>query len=250
MFRCTILALPLLTACSEYGMATIEKPYLGEDTAYSTEMDGESSTTTTDDDDCTESTTAFDIEEVSGLQDAFGLPHVRDGLMLEVPEEDLSGGKSWRPKSVEVLVMYPEWYFDWYDDSNSLSVHFYPSATPSSQPYSQTIQIKKNQLDWQPITLPYDADWSGDDRDQIGAWLTFDLTSIIPAEGFEFTEYFVSLEWDSMGYPNVGYSNFELPCTQNWTDYSNGSYTQNSGTDCSWPMLKIEIETLTPGDCE
>jgi hypothetical protein len=53
-----------------------------------------------------------------------------------------------------------------------------------------------------------------------------------------------------MGFPNVGYSNFELNCTQNWTDYGDGSWRQNSGNDCSWPMLKIEKEVRNPGDCE
>ncbi len=43
---------------------------------------------------------------------------------------------------------------------------------------------------------------------------------------------------------------FELNCAQNWTDYASGAYVQNSGQDCSWPMLKIEIETMDPGDCE
>ena len=35
-----------------------------------------------------------------------------------------------------------------------------------------------------------------------------------------------------------------LDCAQNWTDYSSGSYVQNSGQDCSWPMMKIEIEAI------
>ena len=54
-----------------------------------------------------------------------------------------------------------------------------------------------------------------------------------------------------IGYPNVGYSNFELPCPQNWTDYGNGAWRQNTGADCSWPMFKIDVETRTQGeDCD
>jgi hypothetical protein len=84
----------------------------------------------------------------------------------------------------------------------------------------------------------------------MAAWLKFDLDSVVPDDGFRTTDYFVALEWDGMGFPYVGYSNFNLDCTKNWTDYGTGSYVQNSGTDCSWPMLKIEIETISPGDCE
>ena len=204
-----------------------------------------------EEDDCLEDSTAFDIEEVSGLQDAFGLPVVRDGLSMAVGSAHFSDGRSWRPSTVEVLVMYPAWYFEYYDDSNSLTVNFHPSSTPAgSTPFSRTIQIRKSELDWTPITLPFDADWSGDDREQMGAWLTFELASVVGENWLEGSDYFVSLGWDDMGFPNVGYSNFELSCTSNWTDYGVGSYVQNSGEDCSWPMLKIEIETLQPGDCE
>jgi hypothetical protein len=201
-------------------------------------------------DDCVESSTAFDIEQVSALQDAFGLPQVRDGLTLHIDEESLGSDRTWRPVSVQVLVMYPEWYFEYYDDSNSLAVNFHPTATPSaSSAFTRTIQVRKADLDWSPLTLPADADWSGDDRQQMAAWLEFDLSAIVPESGFTTTDYFVSLSWDGMGFPNVGYSNFELNCAQNWTDYGVGSYVQNSGQDCSWPMMKIEIETLSPGDC-
>ena len=249
MSRSSIAILTLSFACSDYGIVTVDKYYPEDTGGFPLEMDAEGNTP--EEDDCVDSSTAFDIEEVSNLQDAFGLPNVRDGLMLSVPEESLSGGKTWRPTSVEVLVMYPEWYFDFYDDSNNLSVHFYPAQNPTlTSPYSVTIPIRKNQFNWQTITLPQDADWSSNDLQQVGAWVQFDLSDVVPEEGFEDEEYFVSLEWDSMGFPNVGYSNFELPCAQNWTDYSNGSYVQNTGQDCSWPMLKIEIETLTEGTCD
>jgi hypothetical protein len=254
MFR-SILLLSLSVGCTEYGVGKIVPPSAGM-------MDtGVASVDTPDredpeeepeeEDDCVESSTAFDIEEVSGLQDAFGLAQVRDGLMLELDESYLEGERTWRPVSVEVLVMYPTWYFDFYDDSNELSVNFHPTATPAgSAAFSKTIQIRKSDLDWSPLTLPAGADWSADDLNQMAAWLEFDLSDVVPETGFRTTDYFVSLSWDSMGFPNVGYSNFELNCAQNWTDYGSGSYVQNTGEDCSWPMMKIEVETLSPGDCE
>jgi hypothetical protein len=203
------------------------------------------------DDDCIESSTAFDIEEVSELQDAFGLPLVQDGLMLGLGAGAIDGDQTWRPVAVKVLVMYPDWYFEFYDDSNELTVNFYPQATPTvAAPLSKTVVIKKSELQWEEILLPANADWSGDDREQMAAWLTFDLRDVVPESGYTTDEYFVSLGWDTMGFPNVGYSNFELNCPQNWTDYGTGAYVQNSGQDCSWPMMKIEIEVLSPGDCD
>lgn len=245
--RCTALVfLPLSLACSDYTVSELAPDALaGDDTAAPIGDEP------VEEDDCVESSTAFDIEEVSALQDAFGLPRVSDGLTLRLEPGTLDGGVSWRPVTVQVLVMYPSWFFDSYDDSNALTVHFHPARSPlEAQPISQTIRIRKDELEWSELLLPADADWSGSDRDQISAWLDFDLRDLVPEEGYDITDYFVSLEWDNIGYPNVGYSNFELNCAQNWTDYGGGGYVQNSGQDCSWPMLKIEIETLDPGDCE
>ena len=102
----------------------------------------------------------------------------------------------------------------------------------------------------QNITLPAGADWSADDLNQMGAWLKFDLSDVIPVGAFVDPEYFVAVGWDDWGFPNVGYSNFELDCSANWTDGGSGAWKQNSGMDCSWPMLKIEVESLNEGSCD
>lgn len=241
--------------CSDYAVSAIKldqngafdtgTPYVADQTEPESDPEPET------EDDCVEASTALDMEQVSSLQDAFGLPNVRDGLTLSVAGENIAHGSTWRPVSVKVLVMYPTWYFDFYDDSNSLTVNFYPAANPTgASAVSKTVQIRKADLEWEELLLPADADWSGDDREQMAAWLEFDIRNIVLETGYTSSDYFVSLGWDSMGFPNVGYSNFELNCPQNWTDYGSGSYTQNSGQDCSWPMLKIEIETVNPGDCD
>jgi hypothetical protein len=254
MRQSAILFLTLALGCTDYDLKALSGDgYSGDDTATPLMDDAPEATPEPDEEEeeCVEGSTAFDIEEVSALQDAFGLPHVRDGLTLKVDGANIEWGSSWRPMAVKVLVMYPQWYFDFYDDSNSLTVNFYPSATPSGvTPATKTVLIRKADLDWEPLLLPPDADWSGDDRNQVAAWLEFDLSDVAPESGYTSTDYFVSLGWDSMGFPNVGYSNFELNCAQNWTDYSSGSYVQNSGQDCSWPMMKIEIETIASDECE
>ena len=199
-----------------------------------------------EEDDCEEEGVVLDMDDVSTLQDAFGLPTVRDGLSLEGPVTD----SGWRPTTVEVQVMLPAWYFDWYEDENAITVEIYAGSTPSGTPWRVTRQVRKAELDWQDIRLPANADWSGDDLDQVGAWMSFDFRDQIPAEAFSGTDFFVAVGWDSLGFPNVGYSNFEMPCVANWTDYGDGHWSQNSGNDCSWPMLRISHERTVTEECD
>jgi hypothetical protein len=249
MNRSILLLTPLFLACSDYSIITVEKGgYTGVDEEETVlESDGYTEEVE-EEDDCTENSVGFDIEEVSNLQDAFGLPYVRDGLTLEL---DLNTDERWRPTNVEVLVMFPDWFYDFYDDSNRLTIHVYDSENPTgSTPYSSSKTIIKSEHTWESILLGPDADWSGSDPQQRGAWIDFDFSSIIPENGFDSSRYFVAVEWDQVGFPYVGYSNFELNCTQNWTDYSDGSWRQNEGQDCSWPMFKIEVERTYEGDCD
>jgi hypothetical protein len=243
MFKWTVLALAGLTGCSEYELGSYVPPVAEP---------GEEAFEVTEDEECVGSAPGFDIEEVSALQDAFGLPMVRDGLTLPVQDDFHSGERTWRPVGVEVLVMFPEWYFNQYNDGNKLRVHVYDSATPTqSAPYSKGLTIRKADLEWSDLLLPANADWSGDDREQVAAWVYFDLSDVVPESGFNTSSnYFVAVEWDGIGIPNVGYSNFNLPCQQNWTDYGDGAWKQNTGNDCSWPMLKIDVELRDPDECE
>ena len=86
-------------------------------------------------------------------------------------------------------------------------------------------------------------------------WLSSNIPGLLRHEAPPYTaalhssDYFVAISWDSWGFPNVGYSNFELDCTANWSDYGDGRWVQNSGVDCSWPMLRITTEVGDPEDC-
>lgn len=240
MLRWIVLSTMLMGCAQEYELDSYTPPPPAPDE--------ETEEPALDEDDCIESETDFDIEQVSELQDAFGLPLVRDGLTLEVSDDFTKNDKTWRPVGVQVLVMYPDWYFDFYDDSNTIKVSVYDSATPNSAPFKVEKKIEKSALSWSDLRLPSNADWSGENLDQVAAWVDFDFSDLTPVEGFTSDRYFVAVEWDSMGFPNVGYSNFELSCQQNWTDYGDGTWKQNSGDDCSWPMFKIDIETRTAGE--
>ena len=261
--RISLLAL-LASGCSDYGMThyTIKTsddtgaPADEPDSEPAEEVDEEpepaepsepgEGSAVPEDDDCDDEGVVFDVDSVSTLQDAFGLPLVRDGLTLEGP----SGSDGWRPTTVEVMVMLPAWYFDWYADENTISIEIYSDSSPQGRPWRIDQRVRKADLNWSDLRLPADADWSGDDRDQVAAWMTFDFSDLIAPGEFTSPDLFVSVGWDSLGYPNVGYSNFELPCAANWTDYGDGSWRQNSGQDCSWPMMRISYEKIVADDCE
>ena len=257
-----VLLSGLLSGCSDYGMTHYTIKY-AEDTGSAPEEVAEDEATASPDvvedqetpegsgavsteEDCDDEGVALDVDSVSTLQDAFGLPMVRDGLTIEGPTTE----DGWRPTTVEVMVMLPDWYFDWYEDENSVTVEIYQGNSPSGRAVRLEQRVRKAELDWSELRLPADADWSGDDRDQIAAWMTFDFSDQIAPGSFRSSELFVAVGWDSMGFPNVGYSNFELPCAANWTDYGDGSWRQNSGSDCSWPMMRISYERIVPEDCD
>ena len=230
-------------ACSDHRLTYTVKEVPADTGAP---VDEEPAPDEVEEDDCEDEGVVLDMDDVSTLQDAFGLPTVRDGLSLEGPDTDAG----WRPTTVEVQVMLPAWYFDWYEDENAITVEVYPSATPTGTPWRVTRQVRKADLDWQDIRLPANADWSGDDLDQVGAWMSFDFRDQIPAEALTGPDFFVAVGWDSLGFPNVGYSNFEMPCVANWTDYGDGRWSQNSGNDCSWPMLRISHERTVTEECD
>lgn len=242
-----LLLLSTTAGCGDYTLTATFVDDVGDTGIGADGVPASGTGDATEEEDPCGSTTAFDIEEVSTLQDAFGLPSVRDGLSLSVPEQ--ASARGWRPTEVEVLVSYPVWYFEYMDDSNVLTATIYPSDRPQGEAWSVRTPVRRADLDWQPLTLPPDADWSGDDREQMAAWLTFDFSSQVSLAALHSTDYFVAISWDTWGFPNVGYSNFELDCAANWSDYGDGRWVQNSGVDCSWPMLRITTEVGDPEDC-
>jgi hypothetical protein len=204
---------------------------------------------------CTQRGEGFDIEEVSVLQDVANYPNNRDGVILSFDDSGFASDESWRPVTIEVMVMLSIWDFDGYDDTSVVGIEVYDADNPlESEPYRLEQTLVRADLEWQDITLPYDAAIAGQlmDYEQKRAWMSFDFSDTIPDSGMESTEYLVSVTWDSSGYPAIGYSNFNLACDKNWTDYGDGAYVLNSteaGRDeCSWPMFRMELETQRYSD--
>jgi hypothetical protein len=220
---------------------------------------------------CTEVVTAFDIEELSVLQDAaspflvwnrsiFHIhnPWYRDALILSyTPPADIPD-LSWRVSAVEVLIMVATERFETHPDGETLSVEVFDGDDPRTDPTWKVSQpVVHADLTWADYTLPADAAVSGDvgEFEQKGAWLRFDFRSTIPDVGMHFTDFVVGVQWEDMSQVAVGYSNFNRRCDLNWTEWEPGSGwvlngTTEMGDVCSWPMMRVEIERIHAGDCE
>lgn len=197
-----------------------------------------------EDDWCISEDTDFDIEEVSVLEDAFGLPNLRDAIVLEYNASHLQAGETWRVRSVDVLAMIPDILFQYMDDSEELTIEVYDAASPlSASPYVKKQNLPISQMQWETVNLPGSS---------IGsfkrAWWRFDFGNIIPTTGMGSGQYIVGIHWPASGEPTVGYSNYNRACDKNWTN-SGAGFFLNSNTEsslgnerCSWPMLRVNIE--------
>ena len=204
---------------------------------------------------CVTDDAAFDIEEVSMLQDAAGYPSNRDAVVLEFDDSLLLDGDTWRVTRVDLMAMVPAWVFDDYAGGDSLRVEVWDSDRPEGQgDWTVDVAIQPDDLLWEGVTLSPDAYWAGqrNELEQHRAWMSFDFSEVIPEEGMTSNRYTVGVAWRSNGLPTVGYSNFNLACNANYTDYGDGNWTLNSsdgdGDECSWPMMRVSVETRTVDD--
>jgi len=206
---------------------------------------------------CVEQSDGFNIEEVSVLQDAAGYPSNRDSIVLNRNVGALQDGESWRITHVDVLAMVPEWVFNDYSGGDVLTVELFDGGNPNDvEPYVVSQAIDVDALDWERLELPYDAHWAGlrGELEQRKAWMRFDFSDVVPESGLTSEDYTVGVAWGSKGLPTIGYSNFNLDCSKNYTDHGSGAWDLNSddgsAMDCSWPMLRVGVESrLYTEDC-
>ena len=268
-------ALCSATACSEYDMTPKTDTLPGEsdastDTAAPLAPDEEAPDEP--DEPCTEVVTAFDIEELSVLQDAAS-PYLvmnqspfhsgtdawyRDALVLEYLVPDDGFESTWRVSAVEVLVMVPSWRLGTHPDGELLSIEVFDGANPRMAPsWTESQTVVHADLSWSDYVLPSDAAISGasGDFNQKGAWLRYDFRSTISEGGMVSPEFVVGVQWQNNSQVAVGYSNFNRACDRNWTEWAPGSGwnmngDSNTGDVCSWPMLRVEIERTFTDECE
>ena len=261
----------LMSACSDYDIKDITSPESLNTDSASPETDenaqvedsGQETTDTSsppvNEDDCGEDFVAFDIEDVSTLQDAVNYPMgswSHDAVILNWDDSQLSPDQTWRISAVEALVMIPTALFNSFPDDQVLNIEVFDGNNPTTATrWSASRPLIKSELSWSDYTLPFDAYHASiyNEFQQKGAWLRFDMTDQIPESGMSSSTFVTGIWWTDPGLVRVGYSNFNRDCSKNWTDYGSGWIlnTELSGQyTCSWPMLKVEIEIITPGDCE
>ncbi len=260
--------------CSEYKFkATSEAAEPADEMSEATPLEDVADTgveALDEEDPCSEVVTAFDIEEVSELQDAVSpfladletatgiyRPWYRDALILDYNVPDLGEGESWRISAVYVLVMVATGRFDSFPDGLPLTVEVFDAPDPRAVPgWTVTETVQKSDLTWDNYALPFDAAISGSfsEYTQKGSWLRFDMTDVIPDTGMTSDQFVVGIQWEELSQVAVGYSNFNRDCARNWTELELGSGWNLNGEPgevprCSWPMLRVEIEHKYNEDC-
>jgi hypothetical protein len=213
---------------------------------------------------CVSEENTFDIEQVSNLEDAWGWKGLRDAINLEYDVSDLNPADSWRISSVEVLVMVSESDFSIMPSQLDLAIEIYDSPDPSQvSPWTVKQRLDMDALDWERVVLPAPPSGAVDelsglfptDQTQYKAWWSFDFSSIIPETGMESPSFSVAVHWPDSSYPTLGYSEFNRPCSGNWTNYDSaepthgytgagwGNNGERFGSDvCNWPMFKVNVE--------
>ena len=199
---------------------------------------------------CKYTEAAFDIEEVSVLEDATGWSGYHDAVILTYDPSGLPPGGTWRPSSIDVLAMIPSSEFASFPQSVTLGVELFDANQPTpARRFIVWQTFDKNALTWTPVTLTSPTEAT--ELTQKRAWWTFDLTKVLPETGMVSTTYLAGVVWPDNGrLLKVGYSNFNRPCSQNWTDYADGLGWQlngnNGGNTCNWPMLRVAVEVTDP----
>lgn len=260
--------------CTDYDFKSVQENELGEDTAeVSTSSEGDDGPTSSDetdtnqdpnnednssDEECTESYVAFNIEEVSTLQDAVSLSVAgwnQDAVVLSFDDSILSANQTWRVSAVEILVLISDAYYPHFTDGQEINIQVFDAPTPQVTSFwTMTKGIVRSEHNWMSYTLPQDAYHASlyGEFQQQGTWVRFNTTEVIPSSGMGSSEFLVGVMWEEPGMVKVGYSNFNQDCERNWSNYGSGWGLNSENPEffgCSWPMMRVEIEIITHGDC-
>ncbi len=184
----------------------------------------------------------YDPVDVSVLDNAMAIRGGRDAAATRLPYE-LPEGASWRIHRVDVLVVVPQNGFDTMDDGQPLSVSVWPSHDLDQPQWSLRQVFDKDALSWEDLRLPDAA--STEVVYHSMAWWSFDMSELIPLGSFPDGRFGAGVGWSlNSEQPTIGFSNYELPCEGNWTDWGeHDDWEPNGeGRHCAWPVLKVHIE--------
>ena len=116
---------------------------------------------------CVNTNNAFDVEEVSVLQDAAAYPGARDAIVMDFDSGDFAADEGWRVVTVEALAMIPTQEFETYNDNYDITIEIYDANNPNTvNPWVITQTVIRSDWEWREIRLPSDAATAG----QIHGW--------------------------------------------------------------------------------
>ncbi|MGC6510379.1 MAG: hypothetical protein ACON4U_18315 [Myxococcota bacterium] len=263
----------LLVGCSDYDIKTVDETVnSGDEPESGVESSGDGDSNEPQDtgnpevpneeppeDDCAEAEVAFDIEELSILQDAVSYSVAgwsQDAIVLNFDSSSLTPDQTWRVSAVEILVLISEAHFPNFTDGQDIHIQVFDSDHPNlAMPWTMSKSIVRSEHSWSSYTLPNDAWYAGTygEFQQKGTWVRFDTRATVPSSGMTSSTFIVGVMWEPPGMVKVGYSNFNQDCELNWSNYGSG-WVLNSENPvffgCSWPMMRVEVEVVTPGDCD
>lgn len=265
-----------MVSCTDYELKNVEENTQGaQENDPGTDSNGESGSCTTEETDtaeepnnepseeeeeeCSESYITFDIEDVSTLQDAVSYSVAgwsQDAVVLSFDDSALGPNQTWRVSAVEVLVLISQAHFPNFTDGQEIHIQVFDANSPNTNTFwTMTKEIIRSEHNWNSYTLPNDAWYAGTyaEYQQKGAWVRFETRTVIPSTGMSSSLFMAGVLWEPPGMVKVGYSNFNQDCEKNWSNYGSGWGLNSENPDffgCSWPMMRIEIEVITVGDCE
>jgi hypothetical protein len=195
---------------------------------------------------CAYTELGFDIEAVSTLENALGIEGGRDAVVLSY-DDALPEGATWRVRSVDLNLLIPLRDFPVFADGQELKVQVWEGTDPNAtRPWRLSQTFHKGDHVWEAADTPDPTSTTA--TRHMSTWWTFDLSETVPATGMAGTDYVVAVAWDESGAPALGYSNYNRPCSGNWTNWGPGvAFAHNQGgSSCAWPMLRVEIEVTPP----
>lgn len=209
---------------------------------------------------CQAESDALRVDQISTLENALRSAELHDAPTVKVAAPDPAEGRwvSRRVREVQVLLMQPK-LESARVQRPTLTVEVFASADPrTGERWALTQEADPSALAWFDIQLTDPA--STPHRDFEAAWWRFDFSELIPTDAAPQEAYVVSVAWPAGNQGAIiGYSNFDLSCQGLWGIYpasyglpkpGGGVYTSedgwidvgSGGAQCSYPMLRVEVE--------
>ena len=176
--------------------------------------------------------------------------------MLNFDDSNLAANQTWRVSAVELLLLISAAHFPNFTDGQEIHIQVFDSDDPNTGDFwTMTQAIVRSEHSWSDYTLPNDAWYAGTygEFEQKGTWIRFDTRTVIPSSGMTSSEFLAGVLWEPPGMVKIGYSNFNQDCERNWSNYGSGWGLNSENPEffgCSWPMMRIEVEIITTGDCD